>query len=51
MSDIRSKEAANEADNVESESEKPPLAGANVMNIILVAAECAPWSKTGNLSI
>lgn len=25
----------------------PPLAGANVMNIILVAAECAPWSKTG----
>ncbi|KAI3748023.1 hypothetical protein L6452_10836 [Arctium lappa] len=27
----------------------PPLAGANVMNIILVAAECAPWSKTGGL--
>ncbi|CAL5338478.1 hypothetical protein CsSME_00022017 [Camellia sinensis var. sinensis] len=26
-----------------------PLAGANVMNIILVAAECAPWSKTGGL--
>lgn len=25
----------------------PPLAGANVMNVILVAAECAPWSKTG----
>lgn len=25
----------------------PPLAGPNVMNIILVAAECAPWSKTG----
>ncbi|XP_039016995.1 granule-bound starch synthase 2, chloroplastic/amyloplastic-like [Hibiscus syriacus] len=27
----------------------PPLVGANVMNIILVAAECAPWSKTGGL--
>ncbi|KAK4393117.1 Granule-bound starch synthase 2, chloroplastic/amyloplastic [Sesamum angolense] len=27
----------------------PPLAGVNVMNIILVAAECAPWSKTGGL--
>ncbi|PRQ53601.1 putative starch synthase [Rosa chinensis] len=27
----------------------PPLAGPNVMNIILVAAECAPWSKTGGL--
>ncbi|KAK8941681.1 hypothetical protein KSP40_PGU008420 [Platanthera guangdongensis] len=25
------------------------LAGENVMNIILVAAECAPWSKTGGL--
>ncbi|KAA8530375.1 hypothetical protein F0562_005084 [Nyssa sinensis] len=27
----------------------PPLAGANVMNVILVSAECAPWSKTGGL--
>ncbi|KAK6155085.1 hypothetical protein DH2020_009333 [Rehmannia glutinosa] len=27
----------------------PPLAGPNVMNIIMVAAECAPWSKTGGL--
>lgn len=27
--------------------EPPPLAGANVMNVIVVAAECAPWSKTG----
>ncbi|XP_027153219.1 granule-bound starch synthase 2, chloroplastic/amyloplastic [Coffea eugenioides] len=27
----------------------PPLAGINVMNIILVALECAPWSKTGGL--
>lgn len=32
------------------ETEKPPpLAGPNVMNIILVSAECAPWSKTGGL--
>ncbi|RDX83390.1 hypothetical protein CR513_35688, partial [Mucuna pruriens] len=44
------KEVANEADNVESEGEKPPpLAGANAMNVILAAAECAPWSKTGGL--
>lgn len=27
--------------------DSPPLAGANVMNVIVVAAECAPWSKTG----
>ncbi|KAA0053773.1 granule-bound starch synthase 2 [Cucumis melo var. makuwa] len=27
----------------------PPLAGVNVMNIVIVAAECAPWSKTGGL--
>jgi hypothetical protein len=25
----------------------PPLAGPNVMNIVMVGAECAPWSKTG----
>lgn len=31
----------------EKESKPPPLAGNNVMNIIMVAAECAPWSKTG----
>lgn len=37
-------------ENSESEEAKPPpLAGTNVMNIILVAAECAPWCKTGNL--
>lgn len=37
-------------DNADLKSEDvkpPPLAGVNVMNIILVAAECAPWSKTG----
>lgn len=27
----------------------PPLAGENVMKIVLVGAECAPWSKTGGL--
>ncbi|GAQ91856.1 hypothetical protein KFL_008700010 [Klebsormidium nitens] len=27
----------------------PPLAGENVMNVVVVAAECAPWSKTGGL--
>ncbi|KZV45643.1 granule-bound starch synthase 2, chloroplastic/amyloplastic-like [Dorcoceras hygrometricum] len=27
----------------------PPLAGANVMNIMLVATECTPWIKTGGL--
>lgn len=33
-----------------SAAEKPPpLAGPNVMNIVLVAAECAPWSKTGKV--
>eukprot|EP00249_Psilotum_nudum_P024017 c29061_g1_i1 orf=359-2758(-) len=31
------------------EEKPPPLAGANVMNVIVVAAECAPWSKTGGL--
>ena len=24
-----------------------PLAGPNVMKVVLVGAECAPWSKTG----
>ncbi|KAJ6826061.1 soluble starch synthase 2-2, chloroplastic/amyloplastic [Iris pallida] len=31
------------------EGNESPLAGPNVMNVILVAAECAPWSKTGGL--
>lgn len=26
---------------------EPPLAGDNVMNVVFVGAECAPWSKTG----
>ncbi|ESQ49923.1 hypothetical protein EUTSA_v10020091mg [Eutrema salsugineum] len=34
---------------VRNEEKPPPLAGANVMNVILVAAECAPFSKTGGL--
>ncbi|TKY50254.1 Granule-bound starch synthase 2 [Spatholobus suberectus] len=50
VSESSLKEVANEAETVESEGEKlPPLAGANVMNVILVAVECAPWSKTGGL--
>eukprot|EP00983_Pelagomonas_calceolata_P085298 1156524-Pelagomonas_calceolata.AAC.4 len=28
---------------------EPPLAGPNVMNVVMVGAECAPWSKTGEL--
>ncbi|KAK4367545.1 hypothetical protein RND71_011337 [Anisodus tanguticus] len=36
-------------DPVNVDEKPPPLAGTNVMNIILVAAECAPWSKTGGL--
>ncbi|KAL3526529.1 hypothetical protein ACH5RR_011185 [Cinchona calisaya] len=36
-------------DSATEEAKLPPLAGANVMNIILVAAECSPWSKTGGL--
>lgn len=31
------------------EPSEPPLAGPNVMNIVMVGAECAPWSKTGGL--
>ncbi|KAG6656350.1 hypothetical protein I3843_04G016400 [Carya illinoinensis] len=36
-------------DPVIEDVKPPPLAGANVMNVVLVAAECAPWSKTGGL--
>ncbi|KAG4958744.1 hypothetical protein GLYMA_13G062700v4 [Glycine max] len=50
LSESSTKEVANEGDNVESKGENPPpLAGANVMNVILVAAECAPFVKTGGL--
>lgn len=31
------------------DAKPPPLACINVMNIILIAAECAPWSKTGTV--
>ncbi|KAK8533920.1 hypothetical protein V6N13_028390 [Hibiscus sabdariffa] len=43
------KEAAEVEDSAVEGENPPPLAGANVMNVILVAAECAPWSKTGGL--
>nr|GMD01104.1 granule-bound starch synthase 2, chloroplastic/amyloplastic [Ipomoea batatas] len=36
-------------DPVNEDLKPPPLAGTNVMNVILVCAECAPWSKTGGL--
>eukprot|EP01018_Ginkgo_biloba_P038499 Gb_33234 [translate_table: standard] len=42
--DVKDDEASGMA-----EAKPPPLAGPNVMNIIVVAAECAPWSKTGGL--
>lgn len=32
----------------EGNIDSSPLAGVNVMNVIIVAAECAPWWKTGN---
>ncbi|KAK1410167.1 hypothetical protein QVD17_36702 [Tagetes erecta] len=41
---------ADDADvKIDEDVKSPPLAGPNVMNVILVAAECAPWSKTGGL--
>ncbi|KAI7735921.1 hypothetical protein M8C21_031187 [Ambrosia artemisiifolia] len=40
---------ADEPASDDGDAESPPLAGPNVMNVILVAAECAPWSKTGGL--
>ncbi|GFQ02147.1 granule-bound starch synthase 2 chloroplastic/amyloplastic [Phtheirospermum japonicum] len=36
-------------DPTDEDVKPPPLAGPNVMNIILVSAECTPWSKTGGL--
>ena len=35
-------DASNNAENLVE-----PLAGTNVMNVVIVSAECAPWSKTG----
>ncbi|XP_025624089.1 granule-bound starch synthase 2, chloroplastic/amyloplastic isoform X1 [Arachis hypogaea] len=47
VNDSSSEVVTDEAENAEHEGEKlPPLAGANVMNVIIVAVECAPWSKT-----
>ncbi|MED6119206.1 hypothetical protein PIB30_009605 [Stylosanthes scabra] len=44
------KKITDESSEIGSEGEIPqPLAGTNVMNVIVVAAECAPWSKTGGL--
>ncbi|NP_001288582.1 soluble starch synthase 2-3, chloroplastic/amyloplastic [Zea mays] len=31
------------------DNDSGPLAGENVMNVIVVAAECSPWCKTGGL--
>ncbi|GKB93681.1 granule-bound starch synthase 2, chloroplastic/amyloplastic [Tanacetum coccineum] len=48
--DARESVLDDEADVPASDdAESPPLAGPNVMNVILVSAECAPWSKTGGL--
>lgn len=33
----------------EQQQSQPPLAGDNAMNVVLVGAECAPWSKTGKI--
>ncbi|GMH15665.1 hypothetical protein Nepgr_017506 [Nepenthes gracilis] len=46
---IRKEETDNTKEPANDDVKPPPLAGANVMNVILVAAECAPWSKTGGL--
>ncbi len=42
-------DTAGDADSIQA-VELPPLAGPpSVMNVIVVAAECAPWSKTGTM--
>lgn len=33
----------------QQQQSQPPLAGDNAMNVVLVGAECAPWSKTGGM--
>lgn len=45
--DKKVEEGLEVSDPAVEDAEPPPLAGTNVMNVILVAAECAPWSKTG----
>jgi starch synthase len=40
--------AASAADDTE-DKEHGPLAGPNVMNVVVVASECAPFCKTGKL--
>ncbi|KAG6482638.1 hypothetical protein ZIOFF_059271 [Zingiber officinale] len=50
--DYKSSSRDETPDTVDAKEEvidAPPLAGVNVMNVIVVAAECAPWSKTGGL--
>uniref|UniRef100_A0A0E0A749 starch synthase n=1 Tax=Oryza glumipatula TaxID=40148 RepID=A0A0E0A749_9ORYZ len=34
---------------IDQDDDSGPLAGENVMNVIVVAAECSPWCKTGGL--
>jgi Mrp family chromosome partitioning ATPase len=42
-------DTAGDADSIQA-TELPPLAGPpSVMNVIVVASECAPWSKTGTM--
>lgn len=43
------KEAAPAAGEAAVPSKPPPAAGENAMNVVFVASECAPWSKTGGL--
>lgn len=45
VEDVNAEQVATHEAGIEG---APPLAGANVMNVVFVAAECAPWSKTGN---
>jgi len=40
-------QSSNDAVNARTVENKPPPLAKHVMNIIVVASECAPWSKTG----
>ena len=42
---------AQQARQQQQEQKPPPLAGENAMNVVFVGAECAPWSKTGGLTV